>query len=86
MTAIERRKHQLEQYRDWLHSHPHRSDPDVKLGALDFINGRLADLDKPEIVPEQKENALPARRTPLRSTLINLLLLIVTQGRAIVKE
>jgi hypothetical protein len=85
MTAIERRK-QLEQYRDWLHSHPHRVDADVKPAALDFISSSLAELDEPEIVPEQSKNAFPARKTPLRSTLINLLLSIVTQGRGIVKE
>lgn len=86
MTTIERRK-QLEQYRDWLHSHPHRSDPEVKLGALDFINGSLAELDKPEIVPEQSKNAFPARKTlGLRDRLKYLVALIVAQIGQTVKE
>lgn len=80
MTAIERRK-QLEQYRDWLHSHPHRVDADIKPAALDFLNGSLAELDKPEEVPEQKENALrPGRAHGLRIRLRNLVMLIVSQN------
>lgn len=81
MTAIERRK-QLEQYRDWLHSHPHRVDADVKPAALDFLNGSLAELDEPEVVPEQSKNAFPARKTlGLRDRLKYLVTLIVAQSQ-----
>ncbi|MNR93436.1 hypothetical protein D3C72_244910 [compost metagenome] len=80
MIAIERRK-QLEQYRDWLHSHPHRVDADVKPAALDFLNGSLAELDKPAEDPEQKENALrPGRAHDLRNRLRNLVMIILAQS------
>ena len=72
---IRQRKKSLEHFRDWLHSHPNRVDPELRPAAIDYMNGSIAELDK---LLEMK-NTRPARRMSLRDRLKTLVVAIVTQ-------
>lgn len=65
--------------RDWIHSHPHRSDPEVRPAAIDWLNSSIAELDKPDR-PLINENDRPARRPKLRAHLKRLVMAILPQA------
>ncbi|CAI6072765.1 hypothetical protein COHCIP112018_02359 [Cohnella sp. JJ-181] len=73
--AAARRREELEMFRDWMHSHPHRSDPDVRPAAIDWLNSHIAELDK----PQEMKNTLRPGRVRLRARLRSLVTLILTQ-------
>lgn len=72
----ERRRKELIHMRDWIHSHPHRVDPEVKPAAIDFLNNSIAELDR----PEKMKNTRRAGRMSLRDRLRTLVAVIVTQN------
>lgn len=74
--AAARRRDELSMMRDWLHSHPHRSDPEVRPAAIDWLNSSIAELDK----PQEMKNTLRPGRVRLSAHLRRLVTLILTQA------
>jgi hypothetical protein len=72
----EQRRKELVMTRDWIHSHPHRVDPEVRPAAIDFLNNSIAELDR----FEKNERPLLAGRGRLRDRLRHLVTLILTQS------
>jgi hypothetical protein len=69
------RRKELQFQRDWIHSHPHRVDPEVRPAAIDFINNSIAELDEPR---EMKKTLRPGR-VRLRDRLRLLVVAIISQ-------
>ncbi|QYR20831.1 hypothetical protein KZ483_24240 [Paenibacillus sp. sptzw28] len=51
--VLERIKN-LEHIRDWIHSHPNKVDAEVRPAAIDWLNGEIATLKKPNGVGAAK--------------------------------
>ncbi|GIO13572.1 hypothetical protein J19TS2_31270 [Cohnella xylanilytica] len=72
----EQRRRELTYMRDWIHSHPHRVDPEVRPAAIDFLNNSIAELDE----PSKMKNTRRAGRMSLRDRLRTLVAVIVAQN------
>ena len=74
----EQRRKELIYVRDWLHSHPHRVDPDIRPAAIDYLNGCIAELERMD-KPEQMKSTRLAGRVRLRDRIRTLVAVILTQ-------
>lgn len=77
MSEAEYRR-KLERYRVGINRSP-QTDAETVAAYFDWMNGELADMER------EKKNNRVAARLPLRVRLKNLLLLILSQNRPVVK-